>query len=174
MRGQGVERVRVDDHGDLVRSSRPRKKLTASGSWPSPGPMAMTDFFSGRGSSNPASRLRPRFLRALLRAARGHQLRSHRGDGRQNRFGDGSGDEARPGAQSGEELMAGAPDLPLAPPMTRTCPKRPLLESAVRGFSVIVLEVPAQVRPVADSMASAGEPMGATTIGPAGEQLPET
>ena len=71
-----------------------------------------------------------------------------------------------PVRKAATELIEGAPDLPLAPPMTSTCPKRPLLESAGRGRSAIVLELPAQVRPVADSTASAGEPMGATTMGP--------
>ena len=54
-----------------------------------------------------------------------------------------------PARNAATELIQGAPDLPLAPPITRTWPKRPLLESAERGRSAIALEVPAQVRPVA-------------------------
>ena len=42
-----------------------------------------------------------------------------------------------PARNAATELIEGAPDLPLAPPMTRTCPKRPLLESAERGRSAI-------------------------------------
>ncbi len=42
-----------------------------------------------------------------------------------------------PARNAATELIEGAPDLPLAPPMTRTCPKRPLLESAGRRRSAI-------------------------------------
>ena len=63
--------------------------------------------------------------------------------------------------------MAAAPDFPNEPPTISTCPYMPLLLSRLRGASSAAKSrgvVTSRFR--LDTMASDGEPIGATTIGP--------
>ena len=70
LRGQRIECAGINDDGHLGLFSRPGKKSTASSSWPMPGPIAMTDFFS---RTAPSARVRGcdwRFRPSLLPAVR--------------------------------------------------------------------------------------------------------
>src|SRR5262249_51674985 len=63
------------------------------------------------------------------------------------------------------DAMVGAPDFPTEPPMISACPYSPLLEFSFRRGRRIG-GASFHINPIFDVMASLGEPMLATTIGP--------
>src|ERR671930_943247 len=76
-------------------------------------------------------------------------------------------DNPAPTRNTDMPAIAAAPALPREPPITNTCPKLPLLASRGRGGTnsatsggVITFSLSDEV------IASAGDPIGATTVGP--------
>ncbi len=174
MSGQGVERVGIDDHGHLGAFEQAEKEFDGFWLLPIPGPMAITDFFSRMGSSWAAFEIAAGdFAVISFQQGHCHQLWSHRGDGGQNGFSDGGGDQASPGAQRGNGAHRRSARLAPGSADHQDMPEAALV--GIRGAKAVCDRFRGS-RPGeagGDSTASAGEPMGATTIGPR-VSIPET
>src|ERR1700716_3807862 len=87
-------------------------------------------------------------------------------------FGVATVDNPAPDRSTDIPAIAAAPALPSEPPMTRTCPYLPLLESTGRGASSGAMSRAVITFSCSDeTMASSGEPMSATYVDPLVSEL---
>src|SRR5512147_867856 len=81
-------------------------------------------------------------------------------------------DNPAPTRSADMPAMAAAPALPNDPPITNTCPKLPLLASGRRGRSKDAMSSGVMTfRFSEDEIASGGEPIGVTIVGPSARRL---
>src|ERR1035437_7230622 len=175
--------------GIVVASSRPHVNLTVSGLCPMPGPIASTVLPAVSAERNSGARFSAEIEPAMV-AVSGQVISSGATAATSASAGAGTAAVTKPAParNAPRAASAGAPDLPPAvpsvPPTTSTCPKLPLLAVAghvlvvggtcpklpllaVAGRGVCVSESadPAHSKFSAETIASSGEPMPATTIG---------
>ncbi len=169
--GQNIERVGVDHRRNLRRRKQTCGEFDRLRTLPQAGSDSQHGFSSReRGKKTRRKILRRNLSRGICSQRPGHQLRRN---GRHlppapEREPLPSPVLPRPATRA-KAAMAGAPALPPAvpnvPPTTNTCPKPPLLAATTRGSCASASEEPAQLRFRPETIASSGEPMGATTIG---------
>ena len=156
--------------GSVVAESSPVTNLAVSAPCPRPGPMASTVMPFVKAARCCRARLSGVACPSVF-ASSGHVISS--GAKLDTNASAGAGTAAvtspAPARSAARELITGAPALPPAepndPPTTSTWPNLPLLASAARGAWISACDDPAHSRPSVETMASSGEPMGATTTG---------
>ena len=156
--------------GILVAASNSRVKFAVSFDRPSPGPMASTDLSSSSCARRPGARFESEMHPEPV-ASSGHVINSGAISDTTDMAFAGTAAVTRPAPTriAASAVMAGAPALPPAgpkvPPTTSTWPKFPLLAVALRGECTSSIAEPAHSKLSSETIASSGEPMGATTTG---------
>src|SRR5512146_427846 len=156
--------------GISMSDSNPVVNLTVSGSWPSPGPMASTVLPIANAAVFSEARFSSDIAPAAL-VSSPHVINSGAMALTTPIAAAGTAAVTRPAPMRNapSAAIAGAPALPPAdpnvPPTTSTCPYLPLFASTTRGARASTMADPAHLILSFETIASSGEPIGATTTG---------
>ena len=123
IRGQGVKGIGIDDHGDLRPFQQTQEELDGFLLLPHTRPDSDDRFLFQNGSRRAGSRFRLE-ISPLAPSSKATVISSGVTAATVGKIDSATAAVTRPAPvrKAASELIEGAPDLPLAPPITRTCP----------------------------------------------------